>query len=47
MSCHVQVPQESAGKSVYIRALTKPKAYGQIIQRLLTGARKSRFVPEQ
>ncbi len=41
-----RVPQESGGKATYIRALTKPKAYTQIAQRLLTGARKGRFVPE-
>ena len=28
------------------RFLTKPRAYGQILSRLLTGARKNRFVPE-
>lgn len=30
----------------YIRFLTKPKAYGQILTRLATGARKNRFVSE-
>lgn len=32
--------------SQYIQYLTKPKAYGQILSRLLTGARKNRFVKE-
>jgi chlorophyll(ide) b reductase len=32
---------------VYIRFLTKPKAFGQILTRLLTGARKGRFVEEE
>eukprot|EP00877_Chromochloris_zofingiensis_P005359 jgi/Chrzof1/14824/Cz09g17200.t1_NOL[v5.2] len=32
--------------SQYIQYLTKPKAYGQILGRLLTGARKNRFVHE-
>ena len=41
-----KVPQEGGGKGAYIRALTKPKAYAQIAQRLLTGARKGRFVSE-
>jgi len=31
---------------VYIRALTKPKAYTQILKRLLAGERKDRFVKE-
>lgn len=30
----------------YIQYLTKPKAYGQILKRLVTGERKNRFVQE-
>ena len=47
-----KVPQESKGlggglgKSTYIRYLTIPKAYSQILLRLLTGARKGRYLPE-
>ncbi len=35
------------GQGSYIKYLTKSKAYGQILARLLTGARKDRFVPEE
>ena len=31
----------------YIRFLTQQKAYSQIFSRLLTGARKNRFVQEE
>ncbi|GAB4813022.1 hypothetical protein N2152v2_000068 [Parachlorella kessleri] len=41
-----RAPLGGVGQSAYIRYLTKPKAYKQIIVRLLTGARKNRFVPE-
>lgn len=46
-----RVPQESATltggiSSQYIQYLTKPKAYGQIIKRLVLGERKNRFVAE-
>jgi chlorophyll(ide) b reductase len=37
----------SIAQSSYIKYLTKPKAYGQILARLLAGARKNRFVPEE
>jgi hypothetical protein len=30
----------------YIQYLTKPKAYGQILKRLVLGERRNRFVPE-
>jgi chlorophyll(ide) b reductase len=33
-------------QGTYIKYLTKGKAYGQILARLLTGARKNRFVEE-
>lgn len=36
----------SIGQGTYIKYLTKPKAYGQILARLVAGARKNRFVPE-
>ena len=36
----------SIAQSSYIKYLTKPKAYSQILARLLAGARKNRFVPE-
>lgn len=42
-----QVLEEGKPQDSYIRFLTKPKAYSQIIQRLITGARKGRFVPEE
>ena len=48
-----QAPQESRtllggpGQGMYIRYLTKPKAYGQIAMRLLFGQRKNRFVKEE
>jgi hypothetical protein len=32
--------------STYIRFLTKPKAYGQILRRLVLGERRNRFVQE-
>ncbi|MEW5311636.1 MAG: hypothetical protein WDW38_003334 [Sanguina aurantia] len=48
-----QVPSETmfnpftgAMASVYIKFLTKPKAYSQILSRLLTGARKDLYVIE-
>ncbi|MEW5299240.1 MAG: hypothetical protein WDW36_002274 [Sanguina aurantia] len=48
-----QVPSEAmfnpftgAMASVYIKFLTKPKAYSQILSRLLTGARKDLYVIE-
>ena len=47
-----RVPQESRtlgggiASGSYIRFLTKSKAYGQILARLVTGARKDRFVAE-
>jgi len=31
----------------YVKYLTKTKAYSQIAMRLLTGARKNRFVAEE
>ena len=34
-------------QGTYIKYLTKTKAYSQIIGRLVTGARKNRFVPEE
>ncbi len=34
-------------QGTYIKYLTKMKAYSQIIGRLVTGARKNRFVPEE
>ena len=37
----------SIAQGAYIKYLTKPKAYGQILTRLLTGARKNRYVPEE
>ncbi|CAL5222870.1 g5296 [Coccomyxa viridis] len=48
-----KVPQEmrsiggGIGQGTYIKYLTKTKAYSQIIGRLVTGARKNRFVPEE
>ncbi|GBF95247.1 chlorophyll(ide) b reductase chloroplastic [Raphidocelis subcapitata] len=47
-----RIPQDSATLtggvgSAYIRFLTKPKAYGQILRRLLLGERKDRFVQEE
>ncbi len=48
-----KVPQESKGSgggvggSTYIKFLTKPKAYSQIIGRLIGGRRKNRFVQEE
>ncbi|DBA86750.1 hypothetical protein WJX77_010965 [Trebouxia sp. C0004] len=48
-----RVPQESKGSgggvggSTYIKFLTKPKAYSQIIGRLIGGRRKNRFVQEE
>jgi len=39
-----KVPQQNGPQ--YIRALTKPNAYGRIISRVLTGNRKNRFVKE-
>ena len=33
-------------QGTYIKYLTKTKAYSQIIARLVTGARKNRFVSE-
>ena len=46
------MPQESATlsggiSSTYIQYLTKPKAYGQILKRLVLGERKDRFVAEK
>ncbi|KIY92204.1 chlorophyll(ide) b reductase [Monoraphidium neglectum] len=46
-----RVPQESATltggiSSQYIKYLTPPKAYSQILKRLVAGERKSRWVPE-
>ena len=35
-----------SGKTSYIRYLTKGKAYGQILARLLLGRRKNRFLKE-
>ena len=34
-------------QGAYIKYLTKGKAYGQIAMRLLTGARKNRYVKEE
>ena len=34
-------------QGTYIKYLTKTKAYSQIIARLVTGARKNRFVSEE
>ena len=34
-------------QGTYIKYLTKTKAYSQIIARLITGARKNRFVSEE
>jgi len=45
-----KVPQDSGGGvggSTYIKFLTKPKAYTQIIGRLIGGRRKNRFVQEE
>lgn len=48
-----KVPQDSKGSgggvggSTYIKFLTKPKAYSQIIGRLIGGRRKNRFVQEE
>ncbi|CAK0785209.1 hypothetical protein CVIRNUC_008415 [Coccomyxa viridis] len=48
-----KVPQEarsiggSMSQGTYIKYLTKTKAYSQIIARLVTGARKNRFVSEE
>ena len=33
-------------QGIYIKYLTKTKAYSQILARLVTGARKNRFVSE-
>jgi chlorophyll(ide) b reductase len=47
-----RVPQESRtltggiGQGTYIQYLTKGKAYSQILQRLLLGKRKNRYVSE-
>ncbi len=46
-----QVPTDSktfggGGKALDIRYLTKPKAYGQIIMRLVAQQRKNRWVEE-
>eukprot|EP00850_Spirogloea_muscicola_P022121 SM000278S10008 [mRNA] locus=s278:150262:153783:+ [translate_table: standard] len=41
-----QVPRAGVSGSTYIRFLTGPKAYVQILGRLLYGARKSRYLPE-
>lgn len=38
---------EGVGRPQYIRFLTQQKAYSQIFARLLTGARKNRFVSEE
>jgi chlorophyll(ide) b reductase len=37
----------SIAQGAYIKYLTKPKAYGQILTRLITGARKNRYVLEE
>ena len=48
-----KAPQESRGfggklsRGLYIRYLSKPKAYGQIAMRLLFGQRKNRFMQEE
>eukprot|EP00850_Spirogloea_muscicola_P017534 SM000151S01522 [mRNA] locus=s151:296870:300397:- [translate_table: standard] len=42
-----QVPRAGGSSSTYIRFLTGPKAYIQILRRLLYGARKSRYLPEE
>lgn len=36
----------AVGQGTYIKYLTKSKAYSQILARLITGARKNRFVQE-
>ena len=42
-----KVPQDArGGGSTYIKYLTKQKAYGQILGRLIGGRRKNRFVQE-
>ena len=37
----------AVGQGTYIKYLTKGKAYSQILARLLTGARKNKFVQEE
>jgi hypothetical protein len=39
-------PAPSGPRQQYIQFLTKPKAYGQILKRLVLGERRNRFVPE-
>lgn len=41
-----QQTSPGSAKSTYIKFLTKPKAYGQILSRALLNSRKNRFLEE-